>query len=229
MNEPFESSPPQHKATEVRTSQNKQEMCQAGVKAAGETFKSEFGPLIQDQMAVATTVGLIEILPHDKFIEGMPVHRPDDEHTLGYRSLLGKVAIDSDAMNSQSHAYQVAYHEMLEEISAKSGRNLRSYHKFHDGIIQYFVRKTMQEQRMEYDLSGYEERADIVAILIQKGVPEELWKKALVNDDAFRNLMQTTNEVLENEQGFRKIDWALDKNDWPAIIHLLSRFAPDVK
>jgi len=162
-------------------------------------------------------------------VEGLLIHRPDDEDILGYRTIFGKVAIDRDAMDSQSHAFQVTYHELLEDISARTGDTLRSYHKLHDGIVQYFVRKTTRNQKMKYYLSAYEDRADIVARLIQKGVPEELWKSALVDNNSFRELMQRTNTVLECKQGFREIEWALENNDWRTIKQLLSGSAPDIK
>lgn len=116
-------------------------------------------------------------------------------------------------MVSVDHAFQTAYHELLEELSARLGTHLRSFHKFHDGIIQYFVRQAAINHKRTYLPTAYEDIADIVEKLRDKGVAEELWKRALVNNKSTPQLIATTNAVIHRDMGFREIDWALDEED----------------
>ncbi len=163
----------------------------------------------------------IEVLPHDAFIKGMPTRVKGAEDMIGYRTIDGKLALDADAVESEDKAFQVAYHELLEELSARLGMDLRSFHKLHEGVVQYFVRQAVERQGRKYHLSAYEDISTIVAKLIEKGVPESLWKKALVNNEANKELIQEVNRVLGNKMGFREIDWALDRNNRSKIRELL--------
>lgn len=221
MSEPLNLSTP-NKTDRVLVSAQKDKMCRLGVDIAKRTFISEFTPFVKESKTLTKVADSIEILPHDRFVDGFPIRVPGDEDTIGYRTIKGKVTLDGDRMLSSDHAFQVTYHELLEEASAKMGTNLRSFHKLHEGIIQYFVRKITEEQKKQYYLSAYEERADIIKKLIEKGVPEELWKQALVDNQKITELVQTVDRVLGHEQGFREIDWALDNDDRSKIEKLLS-------
>jgi len=221
MSEPLDSSVPK-KTDEVLVSAQKSGMCRLGVEIARRTFISEFTPLVKKPKVLDEIADLIEILPHDKFIDGLPIRVPGDEDTIGCRTIMGKVALDMDAMVSLDHAFQVAYHELLEEVSPRLGTSLRSFHKLHEGIVQYFVREITEKQNKQYYPSAYEDRADIIKKLIEKGVPEELWQQTLVNNRKITELTKTVNRVLGHEQGFREIDWALDDDDWSKIDDILS-------
>ncbi len=206
---------------ESKRPSNKLEIGKKGVEIAKETLKNEFGELVEGEMLNQVS-NLLEALPHDKFIKGMIIRTEGDEDMIGYRTIEGKLAINADALESEDHAFQVGYHELLEKLSARFQTGLRSFHKFHDGIIQYFVRQAVEKQGRRYYLSAYEGISDIVAQLIRKGVPESLWKEALVSNERHRELMSEVNSKLENKKGFREIDWALDRNDWSKIKELLS-------
>lgn len=192
---------------------------EAGVKIAENTLREEFGELVEEKV-IDEVCGLIKILPRDTFVQEMPIRTEGDEDMIGYRTIDGKLALDADAMESEDHAFQAAYHEFLEELSARLGTNLRSFHKLHEGIVQYFVRQAAKRQGRRYHLSAYEGTSNIVARLIEKGVSENLWKKALVNNQMHEELMERTNEVQGDKMGFREIDWALDRDDWPKIKRL---------
>jgi len=199
---------------------NKLEIGKKGVEIARKTLTEEFGELVEkgtlDQVSNS-----LEVLPHDKFIKGMIIRTKGDEDMIGYRTIEGKLAINADAMESEDHAFQVGYHELLEELSDRLGTSLCSFHKFHEGIVQYFVRQAVEKQGKRYYLSAYERISDIVARLIEKGVSEDLWKEALVNNQTHRELMSEVDGKLGNEKGFREIDRALDHNDWSKIKELL--------
>lgn len=192
---------------------------QQGVIEAVKAVKKDFGEFIEKEETFDELRKYFKVLPEYTFRKQAILEL--DENILGYRQYDGTFALNADRLCLPDHAFQIAYHECLEELGARFGQNLRSFYKFHDGIIQYFVKKAARSRKMRYFPTDYEPRVEVVKKLIKKGVPERLWKQALVDNDACRELMEAVDRVTE-KQGFRKIDWALDEENYKKIERILA-------